>query len=53
MRIHRSTIVNIDCIKELCSQPQGEYRVRLADGTDLRLSRTRKEKLGRLLNRPF
>jgi two-component system LytT family response regulator len=51
MRIHRSTIVNLERIKELRSQPAGEFRVCLDDGTQLRLSRGRKDKLGQVLGR--
>jgi two-component system, LytTR family, response regulator len=38
-RIHRSTIVNIDRIRELRSLDNGEYLVVLADGVELKLSR--------------
>ena len=51
IRIHRSTIVNLERVKELRSQAQGEYAVCLDDGTRLRLSRSRKERLSELLNR--
>jgi two-component system LytT family response regulator len=37
-RIHRSTIVNIDCIRELQPMFRGEYRVVMRDGTELKLS---------------
>jgi two-component system LytT family response regulator len=41
-RIHRSTIVNLDRVKEL--RPHvNEYVVILQDGTELKLSRTRRE----------
>ena len=39
LRIHRSTIVNIDRVKELQSLFHGDYRVLLKDGTKLLLSR--------------
>ena len=42
-RIHRSTIVNLDRIKELHSHFNGEHLVVLHDGTELKLSRSRKE----------
>ena len=51
-RIHRSTIVNVERIRELRSPNQGDFRLRLNDGTELRLSRGRKEALERLLRRP-
>ncbi len=38
-RIHRSTIVNIDAIKELKSRGNGDYDVILDGGEELRLSR--------------
>ena len=39
VRIHRSTIVNVDRIQELRSSFNGEYVVLLRDGTRLTLSR--------------
>jgi two-component system, LytTR family, response regulator len=42
-RIHRSTIVNLDRVKELHSHFNGEHLVILNDGTELKLSRSRKE----------
>jgi len=42
-RIHRSTIVNLDRIKEMYPHFNGDYLVRLNNGTELRLSRSRKE----------
>lgn len=43
-RIHRSTIVNLDRVREL--HPHfNEYLVVLKDGTELKLSRTRKDQL--------
>lgn len=44
-RIHRSTIVNIDCIKELQPLFRGEYLVLMRDGTELKLSRSYHDKL--------
>lgn len=38
-RIHRSTIVNIDRIRELKSRGNGDYDVIMDDGSELRLSR--------------
>lgn len=45
VRIHRSTIVNIDRIEELTSYFRGEYLVLLKDGTQLKLSRTYRDNL--------
>ncbi|HKE31182.1 MAG TPA: LytTR family DNA-binding domain-containing protein [Candidatus Angelobacter sp.] len=42
-RIHRSTIVNLDRVKELCPHFNGEHLVILHNGTELKLSRSRKE----------
>lgn len=39
-RIHRSTIVNMDSIKELRSAAGGDYQVVLRNGTELPLSRS-------------
>ena len=40
MRVHRSRIVRVDQIRELIPLENGEYRIRLQDGTDHRSSRT-------------
>src|SRR5262249_36594003 len=48
-RIHRSTIVNLDRVKELRAHFNGEHLVILQDGKELKLSRGRKEWLERLL----
>jgi two-component system, LytTR family, response regulator len=42
-RIHRSTIVNLDRVKELRPHFNGEHLVILRDGTELKLSRSRRE----------
>ena len=51
MRISRSTIVNVDRIKELQPLFHGEYAVILRNGTRLTLSRGYREKLDGLLGR--
>ncbi|HEV2835828.1 MAG TPA: LytTR family DNA-binding domain-containing protein, partial [Pyrinomonadaceae bacterium] len=51
VRIHRSTIVNLDRIKELHPHFNGDYIVVLEDGRQLRLSRTRREHLEAKLSR--
>jgi two-component system LytT family response regulator len=51
VRIHRSTIVNLDRIKEMYPHFNGDYLVRLHDGTELKLSRSRKEWLEQWLGR--
>jgi two-component system LytT family response regulator len=45
VRIHRSTIVNIDRIRELRALFNGDYDVVLQDGTELTLSRGHREAL--------
>jgi len=45
VRIHRSTIVNLDRIKELQPWFRGDYRVILQDGTVLTMSRTFKDRV--------
>jgi two-component system LytT family response regulator len=44
-RIHRSTIVNLDRVKQMQLDANGEYEVFLRDGTRLRLSRSYREQL--------
>jgi len=48
-RIHRSTIVNLDRIRELQPAFHGEYVVILRDGTKLTLSRSHRDALAHLL----
>lgn len=45
VRIHRSTIVNIDFIREIQPQSSGEYVLLMSDGRKLTLSRTYKSDL--------
>jgi len=51
LRIHRSSIVNIDRVKELQPWFSGEYMVILRDGTQLNMSRSYREKLNDQLKR--
>jgi two-component system LytT family response regulator len=51
VRIHRSSIVNIERVKELQPFFHGEYHVLLQDGTRLRLSRTYRDRLELLLGK--
>jgi two-component system LytT family response regulator len=44
-RVHRSAIVNLSRIRELCPLYNGESVLVLLDGTQLRLSRSRREQL--------
>ncbi len=52
VRIHRSTIVNVNRVRELQPLVHGESVVILHDGTRLKLSRTRREHLHALLGLP-
>jgi two-component system LytT family response regulator len=49
IRIHRSTIVNVDRVKKLTPSFVGEYAVVLNDGTKLKLSRSYHERLQSVL----
>jgi two-component system LytT family response regulator len=51
VRIHKSSIVNIDRIQQLQSWFHGDYRVILKDGTQLTLSRRYRQNLNELLGR--
>jgi two-component system LytT family response regulator len=53
MRIHRSTVVNIDRMKELQPWFHGDYVVILQDGTRLNLSRTYRDRVIELLGEIF
>lgn len=50
VRIHRSAIVRVDRVEGLRSTGQGGYAVRLKDGTELKLSRRRRDELQALLS---
>jgi len=49
MRIHRSTIVQLDRIDTLLRGSGGDYELQLKDGTRLRVSRSRREEVERRL----
>jgi two-component system LytT family response regulator len=53
VRIHRSTIVNLDRVRKLSPSFAGEYAVLLHDGTKLRLSRGYQERLQTLWSEPL
>jgi len=48
VRIHRSSIVNRECVRELQPLPHGEQRVRLLSGVELTLSRRYRERASQL-----
>lgn len=52
-RINRSTIVNIDFVKELVPMFRGEYKVILQDGTNLKLSSRFRDNLVKFLGGLF
>jgi two-component system LytT family response regulator len=49
VRIHRSTLVNAERVKELQPQDKGEYTVVLSDGTELKLTRNYRTSVERLV----
>jgi two-component system, LytTR family, response regulator len=53
LRIHRSTIVNLERIRELQPQSHGEFTVVLNDGAQLRLSRGYRDRLTAMLGQQF
>jgi two-component system LytT family response regulator len=53
VRTHRSTIVNLDRIKELHPYFHGDFMILLKDGTELKLSRSRRSVLEERLGRPL
>lgn len=53
VRIHKSSIVNIDHIAQLQPWFHGDYRVILRDGTTLTLSRRFRQNLDQLLGKPL
>jgi two-component system LytT family response regulator len=52
VRVHRSAIVNIDRIREVHPQFRGDCTLVLVDGTQVRLSRTRRAEFERLFGTP-
>ena len=50
VRVHRSAIVNLDRVKEMHPLFRGDCALVLADGTQLRLSRARREEFERRLS---
>jgi two-component system LytT family response regulator len=50
MRIHRSAIVNTERIVEMRPLDNGDYRIVLRDGTELKLSRSHRQQLHTLLH---
>jgi two-component system LytT family response regulator len=53
LRIHRSTIINIERVRELQPYFHGDYIVLLQDGTELTLSRNYRSRLHEVFGDPF
>jgi two-component system LytT family response regulator len=53
VRVHRSAIINVDRIREIVSDNTGDGVIALADGTKVRLARSRRSAVDRLLGRAF
>ena len=52
VRVHRGAIVNIDRVREVHPQFRGDCTLVLADGTQVRLSRTRRAEFERMFGTP-
>ncbi len=53
VRIHRSSIVNVEYIEKLKPNEHGDYEVYLKNGTKIKLSRNYKENIQRILGENF
>jgi two-component system LytT family response regulator len=53
LRVHRSAIINLDRLKEIVSDSSGDGLIVLSDGTKVRLARSRRPAVDRLLGRAF
>jgi two-component system LytT family response regulator len=52
VRVHRGAIVNVDRVREVHAQFRGDCTLVLADGTQVKLSRTRRAEFERLFGTP-
>jgi two-component system, LytTR family, response regulator len=50
VRIHRCTIINIECLKEFRPLPHGDYLVKLVDGKELTMSRNYRHRFRQALS---
>ncbi len=48
-RIHRSAIVNMEHVEKLCSRQNGEYHIVLRNGKELKVSRSYKDRIKKLI----
>jgi two-component system LytT family response regulator len=53
VRVHRSAIINLDRIREIVSDGTGDGVVVLADGTKVRMARSRRAAVERVLGKAF
>jgi len=53
VRVHRSAIINLDRLREIVSDSSGDGVIVLGDGTKVRLARSRRAAVDRLLGRAF
>ena len=53
MRVHRSTVVNTERIRELRPRGHGDFTIVLHDGRELTLSRAYRSQLERWLRQPL
>jgi two-component system LytT family response regulator len=51
VRVHRSAIINVDCVSQIEPYVRGEYIITLRDGTRLTSSRAHHARLRALLER--
>lgn len=49
IRVHRSFLVNVDHVREIRPWDHGDYRIVLGDGTEVKLSRRYRNRLGTIL----
>ena len=49
-RVHRCTIVNLECVKEFSALQRGDYLLTLNDGSQVKLSRRHREQLDKILS---
>jgi two-component system LytT family response regulator len=53
VRVHRSAIINLERLEEIVSDSSGDGTIVLTDGTKVRLARSRRAAVDRLLGRAF
>ncbi len=51
LRVHRSAIVNLQYVKEVRTEPQGDFIVQLVNGQKVAMSRSYHSRIDRFLNR--